>query len=109
MDSIHGFAENIDQYGQKELPFPIKKIPHSDKFSLIISYNYTSNNVLTKELTFLLLRVLCLSLIALIDEIISTEHVWSENQLCDVIDLLAARQKLFGFLNLNFIFDVEEP
>ena len=49
LDSIHGFAENIDQYGQKELPFPIKKIPHSDKFSLIISYSYTSNNVLTKN------------------------------------------------------------
>jgi hypothetical protein len=44
LDSIHEFGENIDQYGRKELPFPIKKIPESNRFSLIISYEYVKLN-----------------------------------------------------------------
>ena len=43
LDSIHGFGENIDQYGRKELPFPIEKIPSSTKFGLITDYNYSND------------------------------------------------------------------
>lgn len=45
LDSIHGFGENIDQYGRKELPFPIIKITESTKFSLLIEYNYSNDTV----------------------------------------------------------------
>ena len=35
-----GFGgENIDEFGRRELTFPIEKIPKSSKFSLVIDYN----------------------------------------------------------------------
>ena len=42
MDSIHEFGENIDQYGRKELPFTIEKLPESPKFALTVDYNYST-------------------------------------------------------------------
>jgi hypothetical protein len=45
LDSIDGFGENIDEFGRKELPFPVIKITDSGKFSLIIDYNYSNDSI----------------------------------------------------------------
>lgn len=47
LDSIHEFGENIDQYGRKELPFTIEKLPESSKFSLVFDYNYPNQALIT--------------------------------------------------------------
>ena len=43
LDSIHGFGENIDQYGRKELPFPVEKIAESARFGLITEYSKSND------------------------------------------------------------------
>ncbi len=56
MDSIHEFGENIDQYGRKELPFTIQKLPGSDRFSLTIDYSYSNQKTATGNGSFLWYR-----------------------------------------------------
>ncbi len=56
MDSIHEFGENIDQYGRKELPFTIQKLPGSDRFSLTIDYSYSNQKSTNNNGSFLWYR-----------------------------------------------------
>jgi hypothetical protein len=54
LDSIHGFGENIDQYGRKELPFTIEKLPDSQRFSLIVD---SSSEAVTSNLKWYQLKI----------------------------------------------------
>lgn len=45
LDSIDAFGENIDEFGRKELPFPVVMIAASSRFSLIIDYEYSAQPV----------------------------------------------------------------
>lgn len=40
LDSVDGCGENIDEFGRKELPFPVITLNDSSRFSLIVDYNY---------------------------------------------------------------------
>lgn len=45
LDSVDGFGENIDEFGRKELPFPVITLPDSSRFSLIVDYNYAHESI----------------------------------------------------------------
>ena len=50
LDSVEGFGggENLDEFGRRILSFPIELIPKSNKFSLVIDYNYNVNKSTNK-------------------------------------------------------------
>ena len=53
MDPIEGFGggENLDEFGRRILSFPIELLPKSDKFSLVIDYDYKINKSKNKFFT----------------------------------------------------------
>lgn len=53
LDQIEGFGggENLDEFGRRILSFPIELLPKSDKFSLVIDYDYKINKSKNKFFT----------------------------------------------------------